>query len=109
MADVATEKARVALPGPPAAQTRQAPDTESGAWRSWGERRGSNPRPPAPQAGALPAELRPPCRLLPTHWVVHRADRGSLTDARGPSVPVCARQPQPPYLLATSVATASAS
>ena len=27
---------------------------------SWGERRGSNPRPPGPQPGALPAELRPP-------------------------------------------------
>lgn len=26
----------------------------------WGERRGSNPRPPVPQTGALPAELRPP-------------------------------------------------
>ena len=30
----------------------------------WGERRGSNPRHPGPQPGALPAELRPPlnCR-----------------------------------------------
>ncbi len=26
----------------------------------WGERRGSNPRPPEPQSGALPAELRSP-------------------------------------------------
>src|SRR5689334_1330744 len=26
----------------------------------WGERRGSNPRPPGPQPGALPAELHPP-------------------------------------------------
>ena len=26
-----------------------------------GERRDSNPRPPGPQPGALPAELRPPC------------------------------------------------
>ena len=26
-----------------------------------GERRGSNPRPPVPQTGALPTELRPPC------------------------------------------------
>ena len=26
----------------------------------WGERRGSNPRHPGPQPGALPAELRPP-------------------------------------------------
>ncbi len=29
---------------------------------SWGGRRDSNPRQPAPQAGALPAELRPPFR-----------------------------------------------
>ena len=28
-----------------------------------GERRDSNPRPPGPQPGALPAELRPPSRL----------------------------------------------
>ena len=28
--------------------------------REWGERRGSNPRQPAPQAGALPTELLPP-------------------------------------------------
>ena len=26
-----------------------------------GERRDSNPRPPGPQPGALPTELRPPC------------------------------------------------
>ena len=29
-----------------------------------GERGDSNPRPPGPQPGALPAELRPPCRVL---------------------------------------------
>jgi hypothetical protein len=29
-----------------------------------GERWDSNPRPPGPQPGALPAELRPPCRGL---------------------------------------------
>ncbi len=29
--------------------------------KTWGERRGSNPRHPGPQPGALPAELRPPC------------------------------------------------
>src|SRR5690554_7216997 len=29
----------------------------------WGERRDSNPRHPAPQASALPTELRPPCVL----------------------------------------------
>ena len=28
--------------------------------KEWGERRGSNPRQPAPQAGALPTELLPP-------------------------------------------------
>ena len=28
--------------------------------KKWGDRRGLNPRPPAPQAGALPTELRSP-------------------------------------------------
>ena len=28
--------------------------------KNWGERRGLNPRPPGPQPGALPTELRPP-------------------------------------------------
>lgn len=28
----------------------------------WGERWGSNPRQPEPQSGALPTELRSPCR-----------------------------------------------
>ena len=28
--------------------------------RGWGDRRGSNPRQPEPQSGALPTELRPP-------------------------------------------------
>ena len=32
--------------------------------KKWGERRGSNPRHPGPQPGALPAELRPPCSLV---------------------------------------------
>jgi hypothetical protein len=37
-------------------------------WGQWGERRGSNPRPPGPQPGALPAELRPPCEeIVPDH------------------------------------------
>ena len=35
----------------------------------WGERRGSNPRHPGPQPGALPAELRPPCLLT---WLMIR-------------------------------------
>ena len=30
------------------------------AHSKWGGRRGSNPRPPVPQTGALPTELRPP-------------------------------------------------
>ena len=38
------------------------PRTVSGI-RVRGERRDSNPRPPGPQPGALPAELRPPGRL----------------------------------------------
>jgi hypothetical protein len=29
----------------------------------WGERWGSNPRPPESQSGALPTELRPPRRV----------------------------------------------
>jgi hypothetical protein len=32
--------------------------------KSWGERRGSNPRHLGPQPSALPAELRPPCAVL---------------------------------------------
>ena len=32
--------------------------------QNWGERRGLNPRPPGPQPGALPTELRPPCYNL---------------------------------------------
>ena len=31
--------------------------------KSWGERRGSNPRHLGPQPSALPAELRPPCAV----------------------------------------------
>ena len=30
------------------------------SFNPWGERRGLNPRPPGPQPGALPTELRPP-------------------------------------------------
>ena len=30
------------------------------SFNTWGERRGLNPRPPGPQPGALPTELRPP-------------------------------------------------
>ena len=30
------------------------------SFNNWGERRGLNPRPPGPQPGALPTELRPP-------------------------------------------------
>lgn len=33
--------------------------------RRWGERRGSNPRQPVPQTGALPTELRPPFMACP--------------------------------------------
>jgi hypothetical protein len=40
----------------PAVVTTGAPDLHLHR----GERRGSNPRPPGPQPGALPAELRPP-------------------------------------------------
>ena len=41
--------------------TRETRSGESGR-RYEGERRDSNPRPPGPQPGALPAELRPPRR-----------------------------------------------
>ena len=36
--------------------------------KTWGERRGSNPRHPGPQPGALPAELRPPCVAKSTRF-----------------------------------------
>ena len=45
-----------------------------------GERRDSNPRQPAPQAGALPAELRPPC---PRVGIPPLRVPTSLTDRRG--------------------------
>ncbi len=61
-------------------ESRQAPDNVGGLTQV-GERRGSNPRPPAPQAGALPAELRPPRPALPSRRAGRRADRESLTDA----------------------------
>ena len=35
-------------------------DLPSRRKQKWGERRGLNPRPPEPQSGALPTELRPP-------------------------------------------------
>jgi hypothetical protein len=40
--------------------------TNHPANRKWGGRRGSNPRRPESQSGALPAELRPPSCLLST-------------------------------------------
>src|SRR5690349_20227552 len=49
----------------PPGDARTAPGSASLRTRRpfsvWGERRGLNPRPPRPQRGALPAELRPPC------------------------------------------------
>jgi hypothetical protein len=41
-----------------------------------GDRRGSNPRHPAPQASALPTELRPPC--VPTTIIRERHNPASL-------------------------------
>jgi hypothetical protein len=35
----------------------------AGGEKTWGERRGSNPRHLGPQPSALPAELRPPCAV----------------------------------------------
>ena len=52
--------------------------------RYWGERRGSNPRQPVPQTGALPTELRPP----------HSAGV-SLPDREGPRQQSAAGQPSP--------------
>jgi hypothetical protein len=41
---------------------------------NWGERRGSNPRQPVPQTGALPTELRPPSDALhQARWLVLRS------------------------------------
>ncbi len=40
------------------------------SFEKWGERRGSNPRQPESQSGALPAELRPPFnRYCPTRTI----------------------------------------
>ncbi len=51
---------------------RDAGDGPAGPARSWWRRSGSNRRPPACKAGALPAELRPPSRH----------DRGSMPAVR---------------------------
>src|ERR1700710_2218691 len=54
-----------------------------------GERRDSNPRPPGPQPGALPTELRPP-RRLPVTWY------GRSSTGRNPGVPAAFDPPPPP-------------
>ncbi len=60
----------------PATATQTQP---ASAWKGvWGERRGSNPRPPESQSGALPTELRSPLLLsmlkcAPTCFVYYRA------------------------------------
>lgn len=38
----------------------------------WGERRGLNPRPPEPQPGALPTELRPPSKFYISNLYAHK-------------------------------------
>ena len=45
-----------------------------------GERRGLNPRPPGPQPGALPTELRPPCAVSgpPANRLAGKATTNSL-------------------------------
>ena len=45
-----------------------------------GERRGLNPRPPGPQPGALPTELRPPCAISgpPANRLAGKATTNSL-------------------------------
>lgn len=45
---------------PPRPRAERAMDTQAAGAKFWGGRRGSNPRHPEPQSGALPAELRPP-------------------------------------------------
>ena len=54
---------------------------------SRGERGDSNPRPPGPQPGALPTELRPPCdaraKSSVTHPVPRPADRSAFRPAQG--------------------------
>ncbi len=41
--------------------------------KTWGERRGSNPRHLGPQPSALPAELRPPCAVQGRYFTRQRA------------------------------------
>lgn len=46
--------------------------------RKWGERRGLNPRPPEPQPGALPTELRPPCKRYKQKYTRFRVKSNDL-------------------------------
>ena len=49
----------------------------------WGERRGSNPRPPEPQSGALPTELRSPQeKLLADPTIIEPPQTGGQFTAR---------------------------
>ena len=49
----------------------------------WGERRGSNPRPPEPQSGALPTELRSPQeKLLADPLIIEPPQTGGQFTAR---------------------------
>jgi hypothetical protein len=60
-------------PRPPDCSPVRTPEEKEDPWSQrrpgvspaktvWGDRRDLNPRPPGPQPGALPAELRPPCQ-----------------------------------------------
>lgn len=62
----------VSRAGERAAPERAKPRTR-GASCVRGERRGSNPRPPGPQPGALPTELRPPRRADDSEASLRRA------------------------------------
>src|SRR5208282_3922754 len=57
----------------------------------WGERRDLNPRPPGPQPGALPSELRPPSASYLTQDSSPGKDGGLRKEARPALIPVRCR------------------
>ena len=50
---------------------------------AWGERRGSNPRQPVPQTGALPTELRPPPGVREISQATLRRQHSRMLPPRG--------------------------
>ena len=63
----------------------------------WGERRGSNPRQPVPQTGALPTELRPPpgLRYCGRHAERRRQPHANRVSAAVKCRPTAGRPPRP--------------